>query len=219
MVHIRSRIALFVLALGAISLVASCATTQKAPQPAPEQPPVQTSEPDEKLEPEPQPADAEIYFTHTVKWTGESLSIIAAWYTGELENWKLLASANPELNPNLIRIGDEIRIPESLMVTTEILPFEFVAKYVPSLKRGRTASPASAPAESQPSVSVHEDTGEIAPAATGPATEADEASRPADEAGKVGMDKAGQGDSGGTGAEEKPKDDEEPVLFGPKSFD
>ena len=221
MVHIRSRFAMFVLALSAISLIGSCVSTQKAPEPAFEPPPVETMEPAaSKPEQETKPADAEIFFTHTVKWTGESLSIIAAWYTGELENWKLLAEANPELKPNLIRIGDEIRIPEGLMVTSETLPFDFVAKYVPSLKRGRTASPAPAPEKKQWPEGAREDVGETAPAAGGTAAKEDEASPPVDEAGQAAETSGDEGsDTGGTESEDKPKDDQEPLLFGPKSFD
>jgi hypothetical protein len=74
------------------------------------------------------------YFIHTVKWNGESLSIIAAWYTGKLENWDILAKANPRLNPNVIRLGDRIRIPENKMTTKVAMPKEFVAKYVPAIR-------------------------------------------------------------------------------------
>ena len=220
MVHIRSRFAMFVLALGAISLIGSCVSTQKAPEPAFEPPPAKTMEP-AASEPEQgtKPADTEIFFTHTVKWTGESLSIIAAWYTGELENWKLLAEANPELNPNLIRIGDEIRIPEGVMVTSETLPFDFVAKYVPSLKRGRTASPAPAPEKKQESEGTPGDIGEAAPVAGETDVEAGEVSPPVDEAGQA--ETSGAEGSGTVGAEpeDKPEVDQQPVLFGPKSFD
>jgi hypothetical protein len=221
-----------VLASTAIALIASCAPTQKAPETAHEPPPVQLLEPDvaeEEMEPGPQPAEPEIFFTHTVKWTGESLSIIAAWYTGELENWKLLALANPELNPNLIRIGDEIRIPESLMITTDTMTFDFVSKYVPSLKKGRSESPAPAPEQTRVSEepsggaeetpSAEEEPVSEAGEVTSPVDEADEVASPVDEAEQAEINGAEDSDSAGAEAEEMPKEDEDPELFGPKSFD
>ena len=32
---------------------------------------------------------------HKVRYPGESVSIIAGWYTGEIDNWKVLAEVNP----------------------------------------------------------------------------------------------------------------------------
>jgi hypothetical protein len=71
------------------------------------------------------------YFAHTVKWPGETVSIIAGWYTGDIENWKTLAEANPDIDPNIIRAGDKILIPENLMKTREPMPKEFVDSFYP----------------------------------------------------------------------------------------
>jgi hypothetical protein len=68
------------------------------------------------------------YFEHTVRWRGESLSLIARWYTGRLENWKALARANPDLNPNRIMVGNVIYIPQEMMNTKEPLPRKVAAK-------------------------------------------------------------------------------------------
>ena len=65
-------------------------------------------------------------YTHTVRWPGESLSVIAKWYTGNGENWKILARANPELEPDRIRVGETIRIPENIMQTKKPLPQGFL---------------------------------------------------------------------------------------------
>ncbi len=65
-------------------------------------------------------------FDHRVKWQGESLSIIAQWYTGDSTNWKALAKANPDLNPNLIRIGDRIVIPRNLIENEKPMPRDFL---------------------------------------------------------------------------------------------
>jgi hypothetical protein len=68
------------------------------------------------------------YFEHTVRWRGESLSLIAKWYTGHFENWKALARANPNLNPNRIMVGNVIYIPQEMMKTKEFLPRKVPAK-------------------------------------------------------------------------------------------
>jgi hypothetical protein len=85
-------------------------------------------------------------FDHRVKWPGESLSIIAKWYTGDSTNWKALAKANPDLNPNLIRIGDRILIPESLIENEEPMPRDFL----PSSTRKTGKAKVSAITETAP---------------------------------------------------------------------
>ena len=66
-------------------------------------------------------------FVHTVQWKGETLSLIAKWYTGNGRNWKALAEANPKLNPNFIRIGEKILIPQSQAKTEEPMPRSFLS--------------------------------------------------------------------------------------------
>jgi hypothetical protein len=64
-----------------------------------------------------------------VKWSGETLSIVAAWYTRDQQNWKALAQANPQINPRQICEGDKILIPDHLLKTREPLPGEFVKRF------------------------------------------------------------------------------------------
>ncbi len=71
----------------------------------------------------------EEYFKHTVRWPGESLSLIASWYTGTPRNWRKLAKANPRLNPNRIKGGYVIMIPPALLKTRVPLPQKVAAKY------------------------------------------------------------------------------------------
>lgn len=78
---------------------------------------------------------------HTVQWSGECLSLIAKWYTGNSSNWKTIAEANPELNPNSIRIGQKILIPKALAKTQEPMPRSFLSSS-PS-NNGRVKSPSS----------------------------------------------------------------------------
>lgn len=68
------------------------------------------------------------YFEHRVKWSGETLSLIAKWYTGRYGNWKAIAQANPGLNPNRIAIGNMIYIPPEMMKTKNLLPRKVVSK-------------------------------------------------------------------------------------------
>ena len=69
------------------------------------------------------------YYKHTVRWPGESLSLIASWYTGSSKNWRKLAKANPGLNPNRIKGGNVILIPPSMLKTRVPLPQKVAAKY------------------------------------------------------------------------------------------
>jgi hypothetical protein len=85
----------------------------------------------------------ETYYTHLVKWPGESLSIIAGWYTGDVQNWKALAEANPDINPNRIHEGMKLRIPESMMSTKAAMTKEHVDSYYPKQKRPSTKSSSS----------------------------------------------------------------------------
>lgn len=104
-------------------------------QPIPKKPPFAAKEPPPSApslpsppppppgkETQPQPA----LYLHTVKYRGETLSIIALWYTGNHDSWKKIAQGNPNLDPNRIFPGDEIFIPEGMLKTHDPLPKEFV---------------------------------------------------------------------------------------------
>ncbi len=121
------------------------ATPSEPREPATSQPPEKATpkEPAPKKTPSQTPASApgapsgevrkESYYTHTVKWSGETISIIAAWYTGDLNNWKALAEVmtqnNPNANVNRIHAGDKVLIPESLLKTRDPITKEFVDSF------------------------------------------------------------------------------------------
>ena len=69
------------------------------------------------------------FYKHSVRWPGESLSLIASWYTGASKNWRQLAKSNPHLNPNQIKSGNVVMIPTSLLKTRVPLPQKAAAKY------------------------------------------------------------------------------------------
>lgn len=81
------------------------------------------------------------FFVHTVRWRGETISIIAGWYTGDIMNWKAVAEINPEINPTRIYEGNKIRVPEHLMKTRDPMPKEYVDGFYKSPKDPSKASP------------------------------------------------------------------------------
>ncbi len=94
-----------------------------------------------------QPRKGPAYYEHKVKWKGESLSIIAQWYTGNAENWKVLAKINPGMDPNRIQIGEKVRVPEDLMRTQKPMPESFVASIGEEKKKAPPATPEPKPSQ------------------------------------------------------------------------
>ncbi len=88
----------------------------------------------------------ETHIAHKVKWSGETLSIISLWYTGDQRNWKAIAQNNPNLNPNRIYIGNEILIPVVLVKTQNSLPKEYVDRFYSKVKKEKP-TPASSPGQ------------------------------------------------------------------------
>jgi hypothetical protein len=72
------------------------------------------------------------YHEHKIRWQGETLSLVAMWYTGKHSNWKKLVNHNPELNPNRIRVGQKVYIPKTMLKTRKPLPQKFAAKSLPN---------------------------------------------------------------------------------------
>lgn len=68
-------------------------------------------------------------FVHRVRWQGETLSIIAKWYTGKAANWKKLANTNAKFDPVRLQKGYKILIPRPLLKTTANMPEGFVRRY------------------------------------------------------------------------------------------
>ena len=89
------------------------------------------------------------YFVHTIRYQGETISIIAAWYLGDKMRFDVLATANPDINPALVRVGMRVKIPESMAKTREPMPKEFVDGFY---KRppAEKAPPPGPPKEEEP---------------------------------------------------------------------
>ncbi len=100
------------------------------------------------------------YHMHRVTISGESLSIIAKWYTGDLKKWEQLAEANPNLNPNRIDIGDEILIPEDMMIRKDPITKRFVDSFAPKPRKKKVvAKPAPEPVTPPPPEPTEEENG------------------------------------------------------------
>jgi len=104
---------------------------QKLPVPVPEKPEPVTVVPETPsvVVPRP-PIPVPSFYMHKVRWKGETLFIIAKWYTGSGKNWKALSNANPKLNPNLMNINEDIFIPEDLMKSHKPMPLSFLSSFI-----------------------------------------------------------------------------------------
>ena len=71
-------------------------------------------------------SDEDLPFFHQVRWEGETLSLIAKWYTGDWRNWKALAEVNPWVEPNNMFTGLKVKIPRQLLKNQKDMPREFV---------------------------------------------------------------------------------------------
>lgn len=133
-------------------------------------------------------------YIHTVRYSGETLSIIAQWYTGQMNNWEEIARANPGMNPNQIELDDKVAIPRALLKTDKPMPSSFVQEFLPKPKppQKKKADPPAAPPPKK----------EAAPSKAEPKP-APESKAPA--AKPVPAKSAPQGQS-------------PPVIFGPKDF-
>lgn len=85
-------------------------------------------------------------YYHKVMYSGETLSLIAKWYTGEFENWRALTKVNPKLDPDRIIVGDKILIPHKLLHTHKPMPRSFV------IGSAETKKPKSAPSKVETAV-------------------------------------------------------------------
>jgi hypothetical protein len=78
-------------------------------------------------------------FFHQVRWEGETLSLIAKWYTGDWRNWKALSEVNPWVEPNNMFAGLKVKIPRQLLKNKKKMTREFVLS---AASRNRASSQA-----------------------------------------------------------------------------
>jgi hypothetical protein len=138
-----------------ICLLSHCAPAPKAPEPESPSlpvlrplPPAETPAPAEVPAPEPAnvaPSPAQgpetQPYVHEVRWSGETLSHIALWYTGDQDNMKKIEEMNPGLKSDRIFIGDKILIPAELLKTRKPMPREYIRSAIRSKKTSSRRSP------------------------------------------------------------------------------
>ena len=56
------------------------------------------------------PAPPEFY-THEVSFAGETLAMIARWYTGDADNWEVIHQHNQDIEVRKMLLGSKILIP------------------------------------------------------------------------------------------------------------
>jgi hypothetical protein len=69
----------------------------------------------------------EEFFEHRVSVQGETLGIIAGWYTGSAANHPMLRTSRGD--GRLIRLGDTVYIPKELVKRSTPITREYVGKY------------------------------------------------------------------------------------------
>ena len=74
-------------------------------------------------------AEREDVYVHTVEWPGETLPMIAQWYTGNKDNWKILAKTNPNIASGHLAVDDRVLIPFGLVKNNKGMPKEFIATF------------------------------------------------------------------------------------------
>jgi hypothetical protein len=124
---------LFFLTILAIYLCAGCAVLKTQIDASADEKEVAVTEEvtEEVIGHEPKHEPEIVFYEHNVRWPGETVSIIAGWYTGDILNWKEIAAANPEINPSLIRKGNVIYIPKQMMTTETPMPKSYVDGFYP----------------------------------------------------------------------------------------
>lgn len=72
--------------------------------------------------------DVKSLFRHKVAHRGETLGLIAKWYTGSVDSWKKILELNPGLVPEKMGVGAEIVIDRAWLTTDKKMPIEYVQK-------------------------------------------------------------------------------------------
>lgn len=104
------------------------------------------------------PLPVEVVYVHQVRFPGETLAMISNWYTGSAENWIQILDLNRRLSPNRLQIGDEVRIPGSLMRVQERLTEAYVRAFIRQVKPRHAPPPRLS---SQPAYSPEPAPGEL----------------------------------------------------------
>lgn len=144
---------------------------------------------------------------HRIRWKGETLSIIAKWYMGRIDDWKTLADINPELDPQNLQKGEKVRIPSEKLKTSVPMPRDFLEAYIATPGNQDKRKPVKE--EKNPV-----DTGKEGKAGKEPSGETADKKTAGEIAAGESLDKTAD-----TGPKDETADQEqEPDLFGPKEL-
>ncbi|MCF8045494.1 MAG: hypothetical protein K9J83_06515 [Desulfarculaceae bacterium] len=145
------------------------------------------------------------FLVHLIRWKGETLSIIAKWYIGRIDDWKPLADLNPELDPHNLQKGEKVRIPVEKLKTSIPMPKDFIGSFAGKPEASEKPKPmadenkaAETEKENKPKKEPPGETGNNSPAGE---TKGDES--PDKPVGDEATDETA---------------DQEPDLFGPKEL-
>ncbi len=76
-------------------------------------------------------------YQYTIRWPGETLSIISKWYTGSVNNWKIIALTNPKIHANSLGIGTILLIPADIVIRHQSMPQTFLIKFKKKRPNGK----------------------------------------------------------------------------------
>lgn len=68
-------------------------------------------------------------YLHEVRWSEETLSVIARWYTGHSRNARTLERITPNLRANDLRPGDTVFIPLQLSRRSDPMPRSYARRH------------------------------------------------------------------------------------------
>jgi uncharacterized lipoprotein YajG len=88
------------------------------------------------------PVSSGDYIFHKV-YAGETLATIAKWYSGNANNWKVLASHNLDKEPFRLRAQEVVKIPLTLASANKDQPGFSTASPKASVRRGKKTPPPS----------------------------------------------------------------------------
>lgn len=94
---------------------------------------------------------------HTISISGETLGLIAKWYTGDPANWVKIRDANPGTVPERLRIGSQLTIPGDLVIKREALTADYVKSEIAAyykLSTSQAAQVSTSKTQSMPAEQV-----------------------------------------------------------------
>ena len=113
-------------------------------------PPEISPPPSAPMSPPPSVTSENDYIFHRV-YAGETMATIAKWYSGNANNWKILASHNLEKEPFKMKADDVVKVPRSLATANPAQPGFSTASGRTATGKDKKVSPAP-PASTPPPV-------------------------------------------------------------------